>query len=169
MGRRGNAVDNWDQGGISIGLDLRTGVLNKGIIKPKYGGQWVDVHPDSGVPFTGLQMRLSVVRRLIEKARYADAMAEMDLVQKLWHDQVFEMRAFVQEAYPQWQAEHKGTKCPAKLEDLAKYFGENPGIPVTSDPWGHALVMKCDEKAGVSVLSVGEDGKEGTEDDVRAP
>jgi hypothetical protein len=79
------------------------------------------------------------------------------------------VRAFVQETYPQWQAEHKGTKCPAKLDDLAKYFGENPGIPVTSDPWGHALVMKCDEKAGLSVLSVGEDGKEGTEDDVRAP
>ena len=29
--------------------------------------------------------------------------------------------------------------------------------------------MKCDEKAGLSVLSVGEDGKEGTADDVRAP
>jgi hypothetical protein len=79
------------------------------------------------------------------------------------------VRAYVQEAYPQWQAEHKNTKCPANLDDLAKYFGENPGIPVTSDPWGHALVMKCDEKAGLRVLSVGEDGKEGTEDDVRAP
>jgi hypothetical protein len=79
------------------------------------------------------------------------------------------VRAYVQEAYPQWQTEHKDTKCPAKLEDVAKYFGENPGIPVTTDPWGNALVMKCDEKAGFSVLSVGEDGKEGTEDDVRAP
>lgn len=79
------------------------------------------------------------------------------------------VRAYVQEAYPQWQGEHKDAKCPAKLEDLAKYFGENPGIPVLADPWGHTLVMKCDEKAGLSVLSVGEDGKEGTADDVRAP
>lgn len=79
------------------------------------------------------------------------------------------VRAYVQEAYPQWKTEHKGTTCPAKLDDLAKYFGENPGIPVTSDPWGHALVMKCDDKSGLTVLSVGEDGKEGTEDDVRAP
>lgn len=78
------------------------------------------------------------------------------------------VRAYVQEAYPQWQAENKDAKCPAKLEDLAKYFGENPGIPVLADPWGHPLVMKCDEK-GLSVLSVGEDGKEGTADDVRAP
>lgn len=79
------------------------------------------------------------------------------------------VRAYIQEAYPQWQAEHKGAKCPAKLEDLAKYFGENPGIPVLADPWGHNLVMTCDEKAGLSVMSVGEDGKQGTADDVRAP
>ena len=56
-----------------------------------------DFHDGPLQAFTGLQMRLSVVRRLIEKTRYADAIAEMDLVQKLWHDQVFEMRAFVQE------------------------------------------------------------------------
>lgn len=78
------------------------------------------------------------------------------------------VRSYVQEAYPQWQAEHKGQKCPAKLEEMAKYFGATD-VPVADDMWGHPLIMKCDEKAGLSVTSVGEDGKEGTADDVRAP
>jgi hypothetical protein len=29
--------------------------------------------------------------------------------------------------------------------------------------------MKCDDKDGLSVMSVGEDGKAGTADDVKAP
>ncbi|HSD89038.1 MAG TPA: hypothetical protein VLB44_16030 [Kofleriaceae bacterium] len=79
------------------------------------------------------------------------------------------VHAYVQEAYPQWQAENAGKKCPVKLDELAKYFGENPGIPVLADPWGHPLLMKCDDKNGLSIVSVGEDGKEGTPDDVKAP
>jgi hypothetical protein len=56
LGRQGNMADNWDRGGISIAIDPTTGVLGEGIIKPKYGGQWVQVHPDSGVRFTGQQI-----------------------------------------------------------------------------------------------------------------
>ena len=38
-GRRGNVADNWEQGGVSIGIDRATGVLGRGVLKPKYGGQ----------------------------------------------------------------------------------------------------------------------------------
>jgi hypothetical protein len=76
------------------------------------------------------------------------------------------LRAYVDEAYPKWKAEHPKQKCPAKLDEVASYFGADPGLPVNTDPWGHELVMKCDDK-GFVVFSVGPDGKPGTEDDVR--
>lgn len=53
LGRRGNIADNWDRGGISVAVDLATGVLGAGVLKPKYGGQWLEEHPDSKVRFTG--------------------------------------------------------------------------------------------------------------------
>jgi hypothetical protein len=56
LGRQGNAVDNWDKGGISVALDLATGVLGRGVLKPKYGGNWVETHPDTGVAFSGLRI-----------------------------------------------------------------------------------------------------------------
>ncbi len=77
------------------------------------------------------------------------------------------VRAYVEEAYPKWKTDNAGKTCPAKLEELATYFGENPGIPVLEDPWGHALVMQCDAK-GLVVISHGEDGVAGNADDVRS-
>lgn len=77
------------------------------------------------------------------------------------------VRAYVEEAYPKWKTDNAGKSCPAKLDELAKYFGDNPGIPVMQDPWGHDLVMQCDAK-GLVVLSIGEDGKPGTADDIRS-
>lgn len=53
LGRRGNMADNWDRGGISVAVDKETGVLGAGVLKPKYGGQWLEVHPDSQVRFAG--------------------------------------------------------------------------------------------------------------------
>jgi hypothetical protein len=88
-----------------------------------------------------------------------DPMNQADLVSLL-------LRAYVEEAYPKWRADHPKKKCPASIDDLAKYFGEDPGLPVTTDPWGHALVMTCDDK-GFAISSVGPDGKPGTADDVR--
>jgi hypothetical protein len=86
------------------------------------------------------------------------AMQQGDLVKLL-------VEAYVKEAYPKWKTDHPGKSCPDKLEELAKYFGENPGIPVLEDPWGHPLVMRCDDK-GLAIISLGEDGKQGTGDDV---
>jgi hypothetical protein len=75
------------------------------------------------------------------------------------------IQAYSEEAFPRWQADHPKQKCPASLEEVAKYFGDDPGLPLLADPWGHPLVMKCDD-SGFSVSSVGPDGKAGTDDDV---
>jgi Sugar-transfer associated ATP-grasp len=56
VGRQGSTADNWDRGGISIAVDPATGVLGRGVLKPKYGSQRVESHPDTGVRFAGLQM-----------------------------------------------------------------------------------------------------------------
>jgi hypothetical protein len=56
IGRRGSSADNWDRGGISVALDPGCGVLGRGVLKPKYGSQRVEVHPDTGTRFSGLQM-----------------------------------------------------------------------------------------------------------------
>ena len=47
LGRKGNIVDNWAQGGIAVGIDMATGKLKKyGFMKPGYGKK-VEKHPDS--------------------------------------------------------------------------------------------------------------------------
>lgn len=56
LGRKGNSADNWDKGGISVGIDPRTGTFGRGVYKPRYGGAWVSEHPDTGVRFEGLVM-----------------------------------------------------------------------------------------------------------------
>jgi hypothetical protein len=87
------------------------------------------------------------------------AMNEADMVSLL-------IRAYVEEGYPKWKADHPKQQCPASIKEITKYFGENPGLPLETDPWGHDLVMKCDDK-GFVVYSLGPDGKPDTDDDVR--
>jgi hypothetical protein len=55
-GRKGNMADNWDRGGLAIAVDPKTGALGRGMLKPKYGGHWMDTHPDTGTPFVGRQI-----------------------------------------------------------------------------------------------------------------
>jgi hypothetical protein len=79
-------------------------------------------------------------------------------------------RAYVEEAWPQWKAEHPDKPCPDKIEDLAKYFGPDPGVPLYEDGWGRPLKMTCDPKIGLLVvMSLGADGTFGTADDIKAP
>jgi hypothetical protein len=53
IGTNGRRVDNWNAGGIAVGIDLKTGTARKkGIYKPGYG-TGVEVHPDSGVTLGG--------------------------------------------------------------------------------------------------------------------
>lgn len=56
LGRKGSAADNWDKGGLSVFVDPETGVLGRGVFKPRYGGAWVSEHPDTGVHFEGQQV-----------------------------------------------------------------------------------------------------------------
>lgn len=53
LGRAGNAADNWDRGGLSVAIDPETGKPGVGVLKPKYGGERMETHPDSGVRFAG--------------------------------------------------------------------------------------------------------------------
>lgn len=96
-----------------------------------------------------------------EQAPTGPPMDNKDLAQLL-------VRAYVEEAYPQWKEKNPGKNCPATLEELSALFGGDPGVPVLNDPWGHPLVMKCND-SGLTVISVGEDGKQGTDDDLSAP
>lgn len=56
LGRQGSIADNFDRGGIAVAIDPKTGVLGEGVTKAKYGGGWVQTHPDSGVKFSGQQL-----------------------------------------------------------------------------------------------------------------
>jgi hypothetical protein len=53
LGRKGRTADNWAQGGVSVGIDPRSGLLGYGRTKPAYGSEWREDHPDSGERFTG--------------------------------------------------------------------------------------------------------------------
>jgi hypothetical protein len=58
LGRKGTMADNWDRGGISVAVDVETGMLGDGLLKLKYGGARLDTHPDTGARFHGLQVPL---------------------------------------------------------------------------------------------------------------
>lgn len=74
------------------------------------------------------------------------------------------------EAYPEWLAAHPDRECPAKLADVV-----GRADIATTDPWGHPYKMMCGKrnlphgaKGGLAVLSLGEDGQEGTADDIKS-
>ncbi len=73
------------------------------------------------------------------------------------------------EAYTHWTMK-TGKSCPDSLKDLEKYRNKKD----TKDGWGNELIMLCGENApegatgGFAVLSVGPDGKQGTEDDIKS-
>lgn len=53
LGRRGMSTDNWHTGSVAVGVDVKTGVMGDGAIRPEFGGEWLSVHPDSGLRFKG--------------------------------------------------------------------------------------------------------------------
>jgi hypothetical protein len=54
LGRMDRQVENYSQGGISVGIDRDTGELGLGQTKARFGAvQQCSVHPDSNVRFTG--------------------------------------------------------------------------------------------------------------------
>ena len=82
------------------------------------------------------------------------------------------LEKYVYEVYPRWVSAHPDKACPESMSD----FG--PDSPVraiegTNDIWGRPLKLLCGATLppgakGIGVLSLGEDGKEGTEDDIKS-
>jgi general secretion pathway protein G len=77
---------------------------------------------------------------------------------------------YANEAYPSWAQANPSKACPDKLEDLNEYMNNKD----VKDPWGNNYKMFCGQSLpagapkGLAVMSAGEDGKEGTEDDVKS-
>ncbi len=80
------------------------------------------------------------------------------------------VKDFTYKAFPLWQRAHSDKGCPDKLEDLSDYMDKKD----TKDPWGNQYKMMCGQnvpagvKGGFAVTSPGEDGKEGTSDDIKS-
>lgn len=76
---------------------------------------------------------------------------------------------YANEAFPQWSASHPDKACPDKITDLNEYMNSSDA----NDSWGRPIKMFCGANlpAGakaIAVMSMGEDGKEGTDDDIRS-
>lgn len=56
VGANGNVVDNWAAGGLAIGIDLETGRLREWGFYKHGKGTKTKYHPNSGVPFLGLEI-----------------------------------------------------------------------------------------------------------------
>jgi hypothetical protein len=79
------------------------------------------------------------------------------------------IKKYAFEAFPSWSASHPDKACPEKLADLNEYMNNNDA----NDSWGHPLRMLCGSTMppgakGIAVMSIGEDGKEGTPDDLKS-
>ncbi len=76
---------------------------------------------------------------------------------------------YANEAFPQWSMNNTGKACPGQLSDLNTYMNNADG----KDPWGNPYKLMCGSNLpagakGVAVTSAGEDGKEGTADDIKS-
>jgi hypothetical protein len=70
--------------------------------------------------------------------------------------------------YQLWSEKNPGT-CPGSLSEMV---GGDTEPQLHVDPWGRPFVMKCGDKApeghAFGVMSLGPDGQEGTDDDLRS-
>jgi prepilin-type N-terminal cleavage/methylation domain-containing protein len=79
------------------------------------------------------------------------------------------LKKYAFEAYPSWSTTHPDKQCPEKLSDLNEYMNNDD----SNDSWGRPLTMLCGTNLpagarGLAVTSAGEDGKEGTPDDLKS-
>jgi hypothetical protein len=79
------------------------------------------------------------------------------------------LKKYAFEAYPSWSASHPDKACPDKLSDLNEYMNNED----SNDSWGKPIRMLCGQNMppgakGIALVSVGEDGKEGTPDDLKS-
>jgi general secretion pathway protein G len=78
-------------------------------------------------------------------------------------------KKYADEAYPSWSTTNPSKACPDKLEDLNEFMNSKD----IKDPWGNPYKMLCGQSApagvkGMGIQSNGEDGKEGTSDDIKS-
>ena len=119
LSRENSVVDNWDKGGVAVGIDMNTGKLHEeGFVKPYYGGI-VSCHPDTHVKFGGVE-----IPYFQEALKYA-----ISLHQNFyrchsvgWDIAIMECGPVFIEGNTQWeislvQATHGGLKM-----DIAYYF-----------------------------------------------
>jgi general secretion pathway protein G len=66
--------------------------------------------------------------------------------------------------YVQWQASPGNEGCPGRLGDIT----DNKKDP--KDGWGRVFLFKCpsEHEEDIDIISLGEDGKEGTADDLHS-
>jgi len=88
--------------------------------------------------------------------------AKVDMAQ---HDE----QKLVYEGYPLWAQQHAEEQCPKSVDELA----DNTSVLGSTDPWGHSYKMFCGANLppgakGVAILSLGPDGVEGTDDDIKS-
>jgi prepilin-type N-terminal cleavage/methylation domain-containing protein len=79
------------------------------------------------------------------------------------------VKKYAFEAYPSWSAAHPDKACPERLEDLNEYMNNKD----LKDPWNGQYKMLCGQQLppgakGLAVMSSGEDGKDGTTDDIKS-
>ena len=79
------------------------------------------------------------------------------------------LKKYAYEAYPSWAAAHADKACPDTIADLNEYMNDKEA----NDAWGRPMKMMCGQTLppgakGLAVMSLGEDGKEGTEDDLKS-
>jgi general secretion pathway protein G len=78
----------------------------------------------------------------------------------------------LESAYTTWRLSNQA-ECPASLTDLNDELGHRAQQKL-EDPWGHPYVMKCGDSLPhgcehrFCVYSLGADGKEGSDDDIKS-
>jgi prepilin-type N-terminal cleavage/methylation domain-containing protein len=79
------------------------------------------------------------------------------------------LKKYAFEAYPSWSASHPDKACPGTISELNEYMNSND----SNDAWGRPIKMMCGASMpagakGIAMSSSGEDGKDGTEDDLKS-
>ena len=79
------------------------------------------------------------------------------------------LQQYANEAFPQWSMAHPDKACPAELSELNSEMNSKDA----NDSWGRPIKMFCGTNLlagvkGLAVMSLGEDGKEGTADDLKS-
>lgn len=79
-----------------------------------------------------------------------------------------EVQKMATEAFIRWKTKNKGKQCP-EITELAELLDKKQA----KDPWDNDYVLFCGDNAppgskGFGVMSLGADGQEGTDDDIKS-